>query len=764
MGLNRRARRAATLGAIALVTLAWSGCSGKKQTELVAGVTSQVQVPRDFRSVRIDVNGAFGNTFCRTYPVYDGKVRLPRTLGVLSGGDPSAPVTITVAGYVQDSQDGSIAAFSDCLASPEVGKNGRNVDTGGGARVMRRSRQPYVPDRILYLPMPLHYSCYDVDCECGLPDDTKCPRVKRPECSAGDCTCKGGKCVSPDITTERLVDYDDDLVFGSSNTCFRPFITTDDKGNKLPGCLDDGVPPQLVDAKKCIYVLPETASAAGLPPFDAGFPLPEPETHGAGLNVRVVYDNIVSEVLDYEGPCTQQGPSEGYCTPDPSKPQMFQLAASLCHPEDKTLSDSPHRITLMTASGLCPSKTELQPICDDSVQGPPQPTLIDGGSSADGSCNVGLSLKPAQSALYILMDKASGMRQFLGSSSVLAQVIGLPLSDPVFKNTLVGFKFLEDPALTCTSVSAVGDNAKLDIPFDPSKTVQSQQAVIADRLAKTSADLTSPPPPMLLDAVLQPTGAYNVIQSLSGDGGAKQFNRRAVLLLIDRDATNDCASSLDAISEAATAHAGGIFTYVVVLGNEDLVDASAGVPPHDLADKLAVAGGAPSAETGGAYHVYASDPNDKTSVIVNANKAIKTIADDLGSCVYETPAQVTTAAKITVTVIDQGALKQQELTYSTTACNDTDTNKWVLDHGRIRICEKPCADFREALKATAFAAEIQQPPQSPPDLSPTILEPCDAPPGPPVTDGAAAAPDAGAGFDAATPLPDAGAADAPAGG
>ena len=720
-------RRALTVGAAAFVAIAWSGCSGKKQTELVAGVSSQVQVPRDFRSVRIDVNGAYGNAFCHTYPVYDGKVRLPRTLGVVAGGDPNAPVTITISGFVQDSQDGTVAALNDCLATSEVGLKGRAITAGGGAKVIRRARQPYVADKILFLPMPLRYSCNDVDCE----------STNRPECSAGDCTCKGGKCVAPDNDPTRFAEYDDSLVFGSTNTCFRPFMTTDDTGAKTPGCLDDGLPPQVVDASKCIYVLPETTSAIGLPPYDAGFPVPEPETHGSGLNVRVVFDNIVSEVLDDEGPCPADGSGakEGYCIPDPNKPQMFQLAPSLCHPEDPALSDSPHRITLMTASGFCPPKTELQPICDDSVQGPPQPTLLDGGSSADGSCNVATALKPAQSALYILMDKSSGMRNFVGSNSALSQVIGLPLSDPVFSNTLVGFKFLPDTASTCGDPSRYATG--LDLPFDPKKTVQTQQAAIAGLIATTPPLTTAPP--MQLDAILRNNGAYGALRAL---GDASKFNSRAVLLLIDRDATNDCGSAaLDAVAQASAALTGGdnMATYVIELGNEDLVNISNGEPTTTIADRLAVAGGHAVDNNGtpGSYHVFTNDPNDKTTVLAKANDAIKTIADDLGSCIYEKPPQVTTAAHISAI----GPSGMQDLTYSTTACSGDDTTKWVIDQGRIRLCPTPCANLRTALKGAALQNELNG--LVPPDLSPTVLELCDAPAGPPVTDGSAPPPDTG---------------------
>ena len=89
-------RSALTLGAAFATALVWSGCDAKKQTEYVAGVSTQVQVPRDLKSIRIDVSVGGVVQFCRGYRAYDGKVILPKSLGELPSQGTPGPEPITV--------------------------------------------------------------------------------------------------------------------------------------------------------------------------------------------------------------------------------------------------------------------------------------------------------------------------------------------------------------------------------------------------------------------------------------------------------------------------------------------------------------------------------------------------------------------------------------------------------------------------------------------------------------------------------------------
>ena len=102
--LRSSTRSALTLGAFAATALVWSGCEAKKQTEYVAGVSTQVQVPRDLKAIRVDVSVGGVVQFCRGYRVYDGKVQLPRSLGEFpSQGKPGPdPITVTVSGFTEE--------------------------------------------------------------------------------------------------------------------------------------------------------------------------------------------------------------------------------------------------------------------------------------------------------------------------------------------------------------------------------------------------------------------------------------------------------------------------------------------------------------------------------------------------------------------------------------------------------------------------------------------------------------------------------------
>ncbi|HHH31094.1 MAG TPA: hypothetical protein ENK57_22485, partial [Polyangiaceae bacterium] len=246
--LIHRALAAATM--VSVAAAAFAGCTSQP-TEIVGGVTTQLQVPKFLQSVGVVVQLGGRLIFCESYDVVDGTVTLPSTLGVVpqETGDasPTDPVTIQILGF----RTPQAAFSSDCVASiPDVGEQ--------EVFVVRRRRLPYVDDRIVYLPMPLRESCSNVDC-------------------ADDETCIGSLCESMDIDPNELEDYRDDFVFGTSNTCFNASV-----------CADDGAmaPTYVTDAGNCTFrtVWPDDA--------------PQP---GPGmLNVRIVYDSFASEILDLD--------------------------------------------------------------------------------------------------------------------------------------------------------------------------------------------------------------------------------------------------------------------------------------------------------------------------------------------------------------------------------------------------------------------------------------------------------------------------------
>ena len=720
MRLNRRGRRGAVLAALSVTALSWMGCSGKKATEFVAGFSTQAQVPRDLQSIiiREDVKGQ--NEFSQTYPVYDGKVRLPRTLGIVNEGTPDGvPVTISVYGFSVPANDPNYSAFSNANNPPTVGTAETNVNcppasqpscgrsqNNGGARILRASRQQYQNGQILYVPMPIHYACYDVDCgPAGLGTSEAC---QAEAANQSACTCKAGQCVPPDTDPTTLPPYNDTLVYGSTNTCFRPFSDQDSSGKTQPGCMDLEVAPQPVGPPDdCVFALPGTPSAAGAGPYlNPDFPpqLAAAASAGGGLNVRAVFDNLVSEVLDYEGTCPtttpppagQHEPEEGYCN-FADAPQKFKLAPGLCL-QYRGASPS-HKITLLETSGACPSKTELQPICDDSVQGPPQPTLIDGGQSTDGVCNATNPLQPAKSALYILFDKSSGMRDFLGPSG-LGEVLGLSLTNPVFQQTQVGLMYAPAAVGDCTAnpnqfaldiqPDAGGVLAEGTVPFEFSGLAQGDIANSLLNQGTIDAGALAPGTgPWYLEAAL--AGAYSALQNIAG---ASAFNRRAVMVFYDRDfgvsPATECPQHQDAIAEAKTALQNGLETYAVFLANADYPDG--GVPGQpDLHGQQLAQG----LTAGGQYYFNASSQAPGAAQ-QQAGLALASVIADLGSCVYEVPLHFVpgvqlnfpdyaplTAGKSATTV---------NVSYATScASDDASANPlYVFDNQHIRICQNTC--------------------------------------------------------------------------
>ena len=181
----------------AVITSAWVGCSGKNSTELVPGVSTQMQIPRDLKTVRIDLAPAGEQSRCVIENVnqFDNGRDLPRTLGVLNEVERARVITITIWGY--DVSEFEAPSLQDCLVTPMS-------DTKHKPRILRRARLSYVNGKILFLPMPLRYSCYDkVDCK-------------------EDQTCKAGECVSADVDSATLPEFNASMFDGTDNLCFSP--------------------------------------------------------------------------------------------------------------------------------------------------------------------------------------------------------------------------------------------------------------------------------------------------------------------------------------------------------------------------------------------------------------------------------------------------------------------------------------------------------------------------------------------------------------
>jgi hypothetical protein len=393
----RRPLITATLIATAC-SLGFAACTRAPTDQFIAGLTTQVQVPRDLQSVVIRISKANSNLFCKAYPVIDGVARLPQSLGTSLPLDAerNLPIEIRVLG-IEATPESDQGLFNDECSPIDFGR--------GKARVLRRSLEQYREGRKLYIPMPLMYSCFDVKCS-GVTD-----------------TCKGGIC-SPvkQSPAGKLKDYIKNQELGQDNLCFR--IKTRDG---IPGCMDTQLPPKLVDADKCIYEVPDL-----------------PRVPFVGINVATVYEGgYISELLDAE-------PEEGFSVPDVAKPRQFQLAAGLCAKVKAAPGDTSvaHTISAVLASGACPSKTQNQAICAAD-------TVAQTADDKLGISGPGQLLRTTKSALAVLIDGTKANEQLFSAAGLAQAIVNTGLQDPQLQRIAMAPLILPQ-GNGCTPTPALG--------------------------------------------------------------------------------------------------------------------------------------------------------------------------------------------------------------------------------------------------------------------------------------------------------------------
>ena len=445
------------------------------------------------------------------------------------------------------------------------------------------------------------------------------------------------------------------MVDGTDDTCFSPSL-----------CFGDKAPAEVVDAATCLY----------------RYPVEITSDPGTGLNVRVYYDDAEAEILDVD-------PVEGFTIPDATKPRQFLLSPGLCAMVNGTNPMSPRQIVGVDVAAACPSKRGLQAICADEQPGSNPETLPDGGTSTDGTCNVANNLQPAPSALYILLDDSKDMAPIFGAMG-LSQVLSFSLDDPAFRETSVAFSLLPHDSADCTATT--GSLATpINVPFTLAETAQGKIATVVGM----TSNALSTDPPLYIDAALAPGGAYKGLLDFAAQGNLV-YNRLAVLLIENRTIpTNptDCGGThLAPDVESANAYTtNGIYTYVVTLGN----DASSTAMDDTEARAIATKGGPP----GNSQYFDA-----RTNAAVGG-AAFNSIVSDLGSCLYEKPANITSSAVISYT----DPLTQVTTTIPLdTTCTDSTSSTgagWNIDSsGLIRICGEPCTTLRSTLSNAANAA------------------------------------------------------------
>jgi hypothetical protein len=693
-----------------------SACSPTKPTELVPGVLTQVQVPKNLSAIQVEVEANGDVVYCPPGQEVDpsGTVLLPETLGVVSGQSAATTVVVTIRGY--DQAGATVGNYLNCPDNTPAGMS-------GAPRVLRTSIQTFVDQHTLFLPMPLSYSCYDVDCSAPT------------ACLSSNCVCKGAQCVDSTTDAHTLADFDPTLINGTG-ICFDP-----------TACFQGAMEAQLVDPATCLY--------AALP--------------GAGINVRVFYNDVTvtqgtaSNLLEQqvsdpgESEILSEDPQEGFCVGScatsggdagqdggpgsadaalPSGLQTFQLAPGLCALAQAATSPPPLLVggasstTYRTISSVqvasdCPAKSSLLPICkneqtnsgllsdgavpDGESTAVATSMLIETADGAALTCGAGVPLASTPSAIYLIMDDSSVMSSAFGSSGY-ATVMSLSLANPIFDTTYAAFRFFpESPSdaggfdqSACTSATTAFSTPT--VPFGVATQVQSQIAALLSDWS-SPGDTPTNPAPLDLQAALRPDGAYAAVRSFLQN--RETPNIAAVMAFVNRtpDTTNDCnpplgdagdvKTAIEAEIQAAYNDTPSVQTYFVVLANSSGSDGSSNAYAFysgieaDLPQMVTVINATLPMADGGAQEVLA-----------NFAKGVEPLA----TCLYETiPGASITELGYTDPTNPQNLISIPASAQCTSAQATVDG--WGLDNGRVRVCGPSCVNVQNAILAAEALQE-----------------------------------------------------------
>jgi hypothetical protein len=721
----RRGHNALAVAALAVCMAgitSGAGCSATKPTELVPGALTQVEVPKDLSGLRVVVLANGATKFDQSYDVQEGIALLPATLGVVAGGSASTTVTIIVGGYDKNG-----------VAGPNFRNQPQPMaavgDPMGGPRVRRGSVQTYVDQKILFVPLPLSYSCWGFS---GCPNDDPS--------GDGTGTCKGASCTTAKVDANTLPEFDPSLLDGTQ-VCFSP-----------SACFADAVSALALNKDNCTYTFPET------PP-------------GKGLNVRIFYEDLTYDMTSTPPKLVKELPSaeeevlnvenasaEGFIVPDPHKPQVFRLAPGLCslvqagvdpvdYPSAKNAKVPPsgilHAITDVQVASACQSKLPLLPFCANEQN--PQGHGADGGPSTV-ICNAPISLQPAPSAIYLVMDDSAVMSAAFGTEGY-ATAMSLSLSDPLFKRTYVAFNFFDHQLSDCTASTTPYTTPSVD--FGLANAVQPK--IAAQLLSPTPPDTKNNPLPLNLQTALRlDQGAFKALLT-EQTNVHESLDIGAIMAFVNRipDSTGgadgggtnpfpgaDCNPALGGAPDAKTAieqeiqaaTAAGLRTYFVVLNDDSMLGPQVLAFYDQIASDLSNKGvtvldaTAPKAAGGGVPQAVLS-------------KFSQTVTQ-LGTCLYELPPGIDTSAKLTFTIpipvppITSSAptpVGPIPLAASCNAANQQSANGWNVDGTHIRICGQFCNELQQSVEAVTAATLLASPDgglANVPEVPVTAVLPC----------------------------------------
>lgn len=184
--MRKRTLRNKSMGALLALLLGtglgvtFVGCGDEEHAgELMIVIQTDMSLPKDVDRARIQISAYGEFKFNEEYKQLgsDGSLKLPGTIGVVVGEDPTTPVTMRVIAYQGDTP-----------------------------RVLREAVSTVPADRLAQLRLPVQWLC---DGSAVLEPDGSVTSA----CGEGN-TCVAGTCVPSGVESSELPDYDEESIFG----------------------------------------------------------------------------------------------------------------------------------------------------------------------------------------------------------------------------------------------------------------------------------------------------------------------------------------------------------------------------------------------------------------------------------------------------------------------------------------------------------------------------------------------------------------------
>ena len=693
-------RRAVTFAfaTLAALALASSACTTARPTGVVAGMTTQMQIPRDLKFVRVMAKNGSELILNKSYRVVDGTVRLPGsfTFAPADGVGRGTTIVLTVLGYEVDPEN----------LDPNIEGQVSLAQGSTMPRVLRRAVLGYDESRVVYLPMRLSYACLGVQCK-----------------GAGD-TCIAGKCTSDAIDATKLPTFVEGHFEASSEACFD---ATTCMRLELPARLA-GLPsldsPSTSAVDRCTFTVPDK--------FRGGETLTLPAD--TNLNVRVVFGQANpgdpasmprSEVLDL-------GP-EGFTIPDPTRPGVFRLADGLC---DAALAAGASSMT--TEVFVAPSKAclngdctrfSLPPTCTSKrpTQSLCQRDIDRTGPDATGGASCSESaLTPSPSVLGILVDRRGTLRGPL-RSTFFGAMIGMPLGGSLLRRTSVSLAFtpptgndsvcaggafataaFETPSTFLAAAGSSGTGRVFGFDWTNAgdavpkfKALQRVPELIAEpSFAFETAEYAGAYETFLrdhpagLDVALGTGGGFFAAIRAQMGLSTVAAKRGALFIIGSREFAGTCGAGGEALTAvaAARAHATApIDTFVLALADTN--------PNLDAAAQVAAAG---RLATAGGTKAYAATARERADSTSKGLEALTEVAVEVATCTYDAPAGLTSATELSYMGIG-GDATRVKIPGNATCAGDTG---WRYEGTRVKLCATTCTAYRKAVRDRGLVAAL----------------------------------------------------------